>query len=59
MHLKLDMKLLPADVQPKNSWRYGFQKGDSGVESIYIRKGAMPNPPPKVVTVTIKSEDDQ
>lgn len=59
MHLKLDMKLLPAEVQPKNSWRYSFQKGDSGVESIYIRKVATPNPPPKVITVTIKSEGTQ
>lgn len=59
MHLKIDLKLLPADAQPKNSWRYGFHKGDSGVESIYIRKNALPSPPPKEITISIKAGDGE
>lgn len=59
MHLKIDLKLLPADKQPKNSWRYGFHRGDSGVESVYIRQNALPSPPPKIITISIKSGDEE
>lgn len=58
MHLKIEMVLLPPEVQPKHSWRYMRDGGGHGVETIYIKKAQMPTPPPKKIVVHVKSEDE-
>ena len=57
MRLRIEMELLPEEKQPKHSARYGFKRGDSGVDSIYIRRSALPDPAPRRITVEIHEDN--
>lgn len=55
--LRIKMTLLPEDRQPKHSHRYGFDNGDAGVESVYIKRTAFKGKPPKSIMVTVDEAD--
>lgn len=57
MKLKIEMELMPEDKQPKHSARYGFKRGNAGVDSIYIKRAAFAGEPPKRITVEIHEDN--
>lgn len=57
MKLLIKMELLPEEKQPKHSARYGFRSGNAGVESIYIKRSALPVDLPKHITVEIHEDN--
>lgn len=57
MLMLIDMRLLDPDKQPKHSWRYGYEKGDGGVESVYIKKTALSDPPPEVLCLSLTTPE--
>nr|QIG67114.1 hypothetical protein EVB34_009 [Rhizobium phage RHph_TM26] len=54
INLQINVELMPADVQPKNSYRYRFADGDNAVESIYIKRRSFEGTPPEKLTITIR-----
>ena len=57
MNIKCEMELLPEDKQPKHSARYGFKSGNAGVDSIYIKRSALPAELPQRITVEIHEDN--
>ena len=57
MKIKCEMELLSEDKQPKHSARYGFKSGNAVVDSIYIKRSALPAEPPKRITVEIHEDN--
>lgn len=57
-NLQVNVELMPADVQPKNSYRYRFVDGDNAVESIYIKRHAFDGKPPQKLTITIRGDNE-
>lgn len=57
MKLRIEMELMSEDKQPKHSARYGFKSGDAGVDSIYIKRSALPAELPKRITVEIHEDN--
>jgi len=55
--IKLTVELLPEERQPKHSYRYGYKKGDAAIESVYIKRSAIPGKPPKLLEVVIHEAD--
>lgn len=51
------MELMAEEKQPKHSARYGFKSGNAGVDSIYIKRSALPVDPPKRITVEIHEDN--
>lgn len=40
--------------ETKGCFRYGFEDGDEGVSTVYIRKSSLSGPAPKRLTVTLE-----
>ena len=57
MKLRVEMVLMAEDKQPKHSARYGFKSGSAGVDSIYIKRSALPANPPTRITVEIHEDN--
>lgn len=57
MKLRIEMELMSEDKQPKHSARYGFKRGNAGVDSIYIKRAAFAGEPPKRITVEIHEDN--
>lgn len=55
MLIKLRMKKMVEDKQPKHSVRYQFDGGDGGCDTLYLKRSYLPDPPPENLLVRIES----
>lgn len=56
MLIKVNMKLMAEDKQPKHSVRYQFDGGDGGLDTLYLKRSHLPSPPPTNITVRVETE---
>lgn len=50
-----DMVLMDDEQQPKHSARYRLEHGDHGVDTLYIRRSALPQgEPPRRIHITVE-----
>lgn len=56
MLIKVVMKLMAEEKQPKHSVRYQFENGDGGLDTIYLKRSHLPSPPPQQISIRIEAE---
>lgn len=56
MMIKVKMRLMAEEKQPKHSVRYQFEAGDGGLDTLYLKRSHLPSPPPQTLNIRIETE---